>query len=58
MLDSGQFAEQVQRDLNDGNRVGVGGTPSIFVNGRRVTDLTYEGLKAGIDAALKEKGRD
>ena len=57
MLDSHQFADKVRRDLNDGLRVGVNSTPSIFINGRRVTNTTYEGLKAGIDAALKEKGR-
>lgn len=57
MLDSNQFADKVRRDLNDGLRVGVNSTPSIFVNGRRISNITYEGLKAGIDAALKEKGR-
>jgi protein-disulfide isomerase len=56
-LDSGQYAEKVQRDINDGNKVGVNGTPSIFVNGRRTSDFSYEGIKAAIEAALKEKGR-
>lgn len=52
-LDSGRFADSVSRDLLDGERVGVNGTPSIFVNGVRVERATYEQLKAAIDAALK-----
>ncbi|HEX8160641.1 MAG TPA: thioredoxin domain-containing protein [Pyrinomonadaceae bacterium] len=55
MLDSGQFAEKVARDLNDGNRIGVNATPTIFVNGRPLTDRSYEGLKSAVEAALKEK---
>ncbi|HZH32259.1 MAG TPA: thioredoxin domain-containing protein [Pyrinomonadaceae bacterium] len=54
-LDSGQMAGKVQRDLNDGIRLGVSGTPYFFVNGRAASTLTYEGLKAVIDNALAEK---
>jgi protein-disulfide isomerase len=53
-LDSGRFADAVQRDLNDGERVGVTGTPTFFVNGRRAADASYETLKAALDAALKQ----
>jgi protein-disulfide isomerase len=52
-LDSGRYADSVRRDLQDGERVGVGGTPTVFVNGVRVERATYELLKAAIDAALK-----
>lgn len=52
-LDSGKFADKVQRDILDGQRAGVNSTPSFFVNGVRVGDRTYEALKAAIDAALK-----
>jgi protein-disulfide isomerase len=51
-LDGGKFAEQVRRDLLDGQKVGVNGTPSLFINGRRVGDRSYAGLKAAVDAAL------
>ncbi|HEX6623989.1 MAG TPA: thioredoxin domain-containing protein [Pyrinomonadaceae bacterium] len=54
-LDSGKFSDKVRRDILDGDKVGVTGTPSLFVNGRRVNDRTYEGLKAAIEAALKKK---
>jgi protein-disulfide isomerase len=51
-LDGAKFTAQVRRDLLDGQRVGVNGTPSLFVNGRRVTDRSYAGLKAAVEAAL------
>jgi protein-disulfide isomerase len=54
-LDSGRFADKIQRDLNDGERIGVSGTPTFFVNGRRASDASYETLKAALDAALKQK---
>jgi len=53
-LDTRQYADVVKRDLRDGNSVGVGATPTIFVNGRKVRDKTAEGLKSAILAALKE----
>jgi protein-disulfide isomerase len=53
-LDSGKFSEKVERDFQDGQKVGVGGTPSLFINGRNMPDLSYEALKAVIDASLKK----
>jgi len=52
-LDSGKFAEVVQRDVDDGMKLGLKGTPSLFINGRRVTAKSYEELKASVEAALK-----
>jgi len=52
-LDSGRFGDMVRRDLQDGFRLGVSSTPSIFVNGRRASGHTYESLQASIEAALK-----
>lgn len=52
-LEDGRFAEKVDRDLFDGQRFGVSGTPTFFVNGRRTKDSTYEALKAAIEEALK-----
>lgn len=52
-LDSGRFADSVRRDLRDGERLGVNGTPTVFVNGVRVERATYEQLKTAIEAALK-----
>ena len=52
-LDSGKLAEKVQRDLMDGRKLGVNGTPSIFINGKRVSDNTYDSLKSAVETALK-----
>jgi len=52
-LDSRKFTEMVQTDLDDGIKLGLKGTPSLFINGRRVTAKSYEELKESIDAALK-----
>jgi protein-disulfide isomerase/DNA-binding ferritin-like protein (Dps family) len=54
-LDTGKFADKVQRDLRDGVKYGVAGTPTLFINGRPVAQRTYETLKAAIDATLKGK---
>ncbi len=52
-LDSGKFAEKVQRDVLDGDKLGVNGTPTFYVNGKRISDRSYEGLKTTIEATLK-----
>jgi protein-disulfide isomerase len=57
MLDSGQFAEKIQRDLLEGTRLGVNSTPTIYINGRIAGDRSYEGLKTAIEKALGEKSK-
>ena len=56
-LDSGKFTEAVQRDLEDGAKLGINGTPTIFINGRRVSAKGYDELKASVDAAYKAAAR-
>ena len=52
-LDSGKFTEAVQRDVEDGTKLGINGTPTLFINGRRVSAKGYEDLKATVEAAFK-----
>lgn len=52
-LDSGKYKESVQKDVDEAIRLGLKGTPTLFINGRRVSVRTYEDLKAIIDGALK-----
>lgn len=54
-LDSGQYAEEVGRDVSDGEAYGVDGTPTIFINGVRLRNMTPEGIRAAIDGALASK---
>lgn len=53
-LDSGKFAAKVQRDLEDGEQLGVSGTPTIFINGRRLTDRSYEAMRHLINKELQQ----
>ena len=51
-LDGGTFAEEVRRDISDGQLYGIDSTPTIFVNGVILRTLSAEGLRAAIDRAL------
>ena len=56
-LDSGQFAEQVQADLQAGMQAGVSGTPAMFVNGIPVSGaVPFEQISQIIDQELQRKG--
>lgn len=55
-LDGGTYAAEVSRDRFEGEFYGVDSTPSIFINGIRLRDITAEGLKAAIDRALTQTG--
>jgi protein-disulfide isomerase len=52
-LDSGKYSDKVQQDVQDGYRLGVNATPTVFINGRKMRERTPEFLKSVIDAALK-----
>lgn len=56
-LTSGKNLAKVQRDMADGDKIGVDSTPTLFINGRRVKDRSKESLKAAIEAALKNPAR-
>jgi len=49
-----QLRQQVQLDLQSGVKAEVRGTPTIFVNGRRLNERSLEGMKALIDGELKK----
>ncbi len=54
-LDSGKFAEKIQRDLFDGRKLGINGTPTLYINGKRISDNSYESMKSAIESALKTR---
>lgn len=51
-LESGEFADRVQKDFSGGVRSGVNGTPTFFINGQRHDeDFELETLSRAIGAA-------
>lgn len=52
-VDSNKYQELVYRDVQEGNDLGVTGTPTIFVNGTKVdASQDYNAVKTAIEAAL------
>lgn len=50
------LAAAVNSDLQEGSGAGVRGTPTIFINGRRLTQRSLEGFSAMIDSELGKLG--
>ena len=46
---------QVAKDRNEGLRNGVQGTPTIFINGKRLKDKRLPGFRAAIEKELKRQ---
>jgi len=52
-LGSGKYQAAIKEDIAEGNRVGVGGTPAFFVNGRLITGAQpFEAFARVIDDEL------
>ena len=52
-LDSEDVRKLVERDRQDGLAVGVSGTPTFFVNGQRLEQLSVQALEAAIQQGLE-----
>jgi len=53
-LDSPQTKKAVTRDIEDGDRIGVDSTPTIYIDGQRYNgSLAFPAIKPIIDAELK-----
>ena len=53
-LASEKTALEIEKDMADGALYGIGGTPTIFVNGIKVRGLTADRFREAIDRALKK----
>lgn len=54
-LNSDKFAKQVQEDLSEGQKAGVSGTPTLFVNGIPIVGAQpYSAFKTVIDQELSK----
>lgn len=65
MLNAEQFAKDmadpllrkhVTRDFADGRKIGVRGTPTVFINGRKLKNRSIEGFQKAIEKELKKSG--
>lgn len=56
-LDSGKYSAEVARDVAEGKSYGITGTPTIFVNGVRLLDLSEGAMRAAIDRAFERAGQ-
>jgi protein-disulfide isomerase len=53
-LEAGSYAAKVEADLASGEKAGVRGTPTFYINGEQVEDAyDYESIVAAIDEKLK-----
>ena len=57
-LDSGRYVEQVQKDLAEGLRIGVTGTPAVYINGIQLEGgaVPYETVADAIRKELAQTG--
>jgi len=44
----------INRDLREGQKAGVTGTPSLYINGRKVSNRSVQGVQLMIDQELKK----
>lgn len=53
-LDNGETADIVKKDLEDGQKAGVNGTPTFFVDGKKIVGAQpFSAFQTAIDEALK-----
>ncbi len=56
-VDTGKYMNVVQKEMDEGRRLGVRGTPSIFVNGKFIPrGALWPDLQQAIEQALQEAG--
>jgi len=54
LMNSEKIRARVSDDREEGIRLGVNGTPTVFINGKRLKNKRPEGFKEAIDAELKK----
>lgn len=49
-----QLAVRIRKDVDDGRNAGVRGTPTVFINGRRLKNRSINGFQQAIDKELSK----
>jgi protein-disulfide isomerase len=53
-----KITAMIRQDAREGAQAGVRGTPTVFINGRRLKNRTLEGFQAAIDKELQKLGKN
>lgn len=53
-VQSERIKQKIEKDISDGNAVGVDGTPAVWINNRRITVLTADALRAIINSIINK----
>ena len=51
-LDTGKYDTEIRHDIEDGEMLGIEGTPTIFINGVMLTELGADGFRSAIEKAF------
>jgi protein-disulfide isomerase len=54
-FNSNKYDMQIQQDINLARTVGVTGTPTLYMNGKRMQRRSFDDFKSSIDEILKKK---
>jgi protein-disulfide isomerase len=49
-----KITAMIRQDVQEGAQAGVRGTPTVFINGRRLNDRSLKGFQAAIDKELQK----
>jgi protein-disulfide isomerase len=52
---SPEVQQQITEEMQQGSKAMVRGTPSLYLNGKKVANRSFEGIKQMVDQALQEK---
>ena len=57
-MDSPETKQKLAKDLADANKAGVSGTPTLFINGRKVQSRGPDSIQKMIDQEIKKSKGD
>ena len=53
-----EITARIRQDYQEGIRVGVRGTPTVFINGKKLRDRSMKGMEAVIEEELQKMARN
>lgn len=56
-LNSPVVLQQIRKDMQDAQTAGVTGTPTVFINGRKLTERSLQGFQKMIDEELAKAAK-